>query len=202
MSSVAKKKVLFVITKSNWGGAQAYVYTLAAHFQTSGYDVVVALGGTGTKEASSGELAEKLEAAGVRTVFVRSFVRDVSLTKEFKTFAELCAIMRHEKPDVVHLNSSKAGGIGALAARTCSVHNIVFTSHGLAFEEDRPALARLIIRLMTWFTFLLSHQVIVISKDNAERAARMPWCAKKIHLIYNGIAESALLTREDTRRAQ
>ena len=38
-------KVLLVITKSNWGGAQWYVYTLAARLKADGADVVVALGG-------------------------------------------------------------------------------------------------------------------------------------------------------------
>ncbi len=194
-----RKKILFVITKSNWGGAQAYVYTLATHFHTQGYDVAVALGGTGLQNAGRGELAEKLEAVGIRTIFVRSFMRDVSLTKEFRTFTELKAIIRSEKPDVVHLNSSKAGGIGALVARLTQVPNIIFTSHGLAYDEDRPTLIRGLIKIMTWFTFLLAHKVIVISNDNAMRARALPFCRQKIHLIYNGIGPTEGMPRDQAR---
>ena len=46
------KKVLFVITKSNFGGAQKYVYELAVAAQARGYEVAVALGGTGEKAAA------------------------------------------------------------------------------------------------------------------------------------------------------
>jgi len=40
-----KKKILFVITKSNWGGAQKYVYDLATSFNKEDFDVSVILGG-------------------------------------------------------------------------------------------------------------------------------------------------------------
>ena len=50
-----KKKVLFLITKSNWGGAQRYVFDLATNLDPEQFEVVVALGG-------NGELASKLES--------------------------------------------------------------------------------------------------------------------------------------------
>ena len=50
-----RKKVLFVITKSNFGGAQRYVFELATTLPKDQYDTVVAFGGNGF-------LKEKLEA--------------------------------------------------------------------------------------------------------------------------------------------
>ncbi len=38
--STPRKKILYVITKSNWGGAQRYVYDLATAYAPD-YDVVV-----------------------------------------------------------------------------------------------------------------------------------------------------------------
>src|SRR3989338_4053899 len=87
------KKILFVITKSNCGGAQAYVYTLATHFfKNEGARVAVALGGIGEAEARAGLLAERLAAADVRTLFVKSFMRDISIVRELKTLVELTRI--------------------------------------------------------------------------------------------------------------
>jgi hypothetical protein len=41
-------KLLLAITKSNWGGAQRYVYDIATHFNhEKHFDVVVLTGGTG-----------------------------------------------------------------------------------------------------------------------------------------------------------
>ena len=47
MPPTTPKKVLFCITKSNWGGAQRYVYNLATNLPKEAYTVSVALGGTG-----------------------------------------------------------------------------------------------------------------------------------------------------------
>src|SRR5665213_818681 len=90
------KKVLFVITKSNWGGSQAYVYTLATDFAKRGADVVVAFGGTGLAGAPVGLLAERLQEVGIRTILVHSFMREVSAKKELGALAELRHILRVE----------------------------------------------------------------------------------------------------------
>ncbi|QQG46184.1 MAG: glycosyltransferase family 4 protein [Candidatus Niyogibacteria bacterium] len=193
------KKILFVITKSNWGGAQRYVYNLAVAAKEN-FEVVVAFGGSGEKDAKEGLFAQKLREHEIRTIFVKSFMRDISFVRELKAFFELLKLFRFEKPDVIHLNSSKAGGIGSLAARLTGTPNIIFTSHGLAYDEDRNPLSRFIILIATWLTFLLSCEVIVISRNNHERARKLPFCAKKIHLIHNGFSPIAeLLTREEAR---
>jgi glycosyltransferase involved in cell wall biosynthesis len=192
-------KILFVITKSNWGGAQRYVFDMATTLPKDTFEVAVALGGTGEKNAHRGVLDEKLRNEGIRTIFVQSFMRDVALLQEVKTLRELVQLFRTEKPTVVHLNSTKAGGLGALAARLAGVPRIIFTSHGLAWDEDRSMLARAAIWGASWVTFLLCTDVIVMSKDNEKRARSLPFCARKIHLIYNGIALLTFKNREDAR---
>ncbi|MBI2409458.1 glycosyltransferase family 4 protein [Candidatus Kaiserbacteria bacterium] len=201
MDDLQGRRVLFVITKSNWGGAQAYVHTLATRFAQAGADVAVASGGTGEAGADSGLLVQKLAEAGIRTIFVRNFMRDISYIQEWKALGELTRIFKRERPDVVHLNSSKAGGIGALAARLAGVSRIVFTAHGLPFDEDVNLASRIFRWLSTWATFLLAHRVIVISQANYRRARRFPFCARKPRLVYNGVAEEPLAPREMARAA-
>ena len=199
METNANKKILFVITKSNWGGAQHYVYTLATHFKDAGADVAVAFGGTGGTGATSGLLAERLSSAGVRTLFISNFMRDISFIREFKVLSELKRMFKQEEPGIVHLNSSKAGGIGALAGRMAGVPRIIFTSHGLAYDEDTGTFTRLFRWVATWATFLLAHRVILISKDTYERAHHFPFCKNKMSLIYNGISATSLTPRMEAR---
>src|SRR6185437_2187326 len=116
-------------------------------------------------------------------------------------YRELKKIFRSEKPDVVHLNSSKAGGLGALAARHAGVKNIIFTSHGLAWDEDRNILAKTAIYVMSRLTFLLCHTVITITKDNYDRARTCWLCKDKIKLVHNGIAPIAFLEHSEARKA-
>ena len=199
MSDQKRLKLLFVITKSNFGGAQRYVFDLATGFQNANYEVTVAFGGIGKAGAPDGILAVNLRQVGINGIFIQNFTRDISFSREIKLLRELTQIFRKESPDVVHLNSSKAGGVGALAARFAGIQNIIFTSHGLPYDEDRGTLIRLFRWFATWVTFLLVHQVILISKDTFERARRSPFCKHKMHLIYNGIAEKDLMPRDEAR---
>jgi len=201
-----QRKVLYIITKSNWGGAQRYVFDLANTLPREeparpegGYEVVVALGGTGGKGESTGKLFEQLKANNIRALFVESFMRDISIGKELGALRELTRIIKNEKPDAVHLNSSKAGGLGALAARMAGVKNIIFTVHGLPHDEDRNPLSRLAIYLSTWATFVLCTKVITISQDNFKRVSRMPGCRKKVVLIHNGVATPQFKNKDEAR---
>lgn len=175
------RKIVYVITKSDiWGGAQRYVFDLATNLPNNDFEAVVALGG-------SGVLKEKLEAAHVRTISVDSLQRDLSLAKEFTALRELIQIFKNEKPDVVHLNSSKAGALGALAARLAGVPHIIFTAHGWPFAEKRNMFWKLAAFVGSWLTALLSTRVICVSDNDLRLAKKMPFVAHKAVCIHNGI---------------
>ncbi len=193
-----RKKVLFVVTKSNLGGAQRYVFDLATALPKETFDVM-ALCGAAQDSKNAGPLIDMLKNAGIRTIFIPEMTRDVRTLNDIRAFFSIVRTIRAERPDIVHLNSSKAGGLGALAARLSRVPRIVFTSHGLAYDEPRFFLSRIAIVFATWVTFLLSHRVICISKDTARRAARLPLCAKKVSLVYNGLRSFEILEREQAR---
>jgi glycosyltransferase involved in cell wall biosynthesis len=192
MDQLVGKKILFVITKSNWGGAQRYVYDLATTLPKDQFDVRVAFG-------ISGLLSEKLQEAGITTHKIFSLRRDVSFGADIKTFFELVRLFREQKPDIVHLNSSKAGGVGALAARLAGVENIIFTVHGWPFLENRSIIAKIFIWIASWFTVLLCHKVICISDYDLRIAKRMPFVGDKVVRIYNGISPMSFGTGEKIR---
>ncbi len=193
-----KKKILFIITKSNWGGAQRYVFDLATHLPTRRYEAVVAAGGEGV-------LFQKLQNAGIRTIPIPTFRRDIYLGKEFRSFFNLVRILRKEKPTVVHLSSSKAGGIGAAAARIYrffprnSRPLVVFTAHGWGFNEPRQYLVRAAIRALSALAGIFQDIVICINIADAKSASRLIR-KKKIALIPNGIGAFAPLERGEARR--
>ncbi len=193
------KKILFVITKSNWGGAQRYVFDMARALPKSDWSVGVVMGGTGLPGASGGKLEEELRHRDIRTIFVPSFMRDFSLFAELRTFRHLWNLFATEQPDIVHLNSSKAGGLGALAARFAGVPMIIFTVHGAPWQEDRGFFARGVIALASWITFLLCHRVIVVSQDASEHILMLPFCGGKVRSIHNGIEPLEFLSKEDAR---
>lgn len=180
MKNPHQKKILFVITKSNWGGAQRYVYDLATALPKDAFDVHVAFG-------QEGPLAKKLQEAHIPTFSLKALQRDVSLRADVMSFFELLRLFRAEKPDIVHLNSSKVAGLGAVAARLAGVPRIIFTAHGWPFWEQRNPIARGLIYFFSWLTALLSHTVIVVSNYDLSVAKHMPFVGRKTVRIYNGI---------------
>lgn len=196
-----RKKILFVITKSNWGGAQKYVYDLVTRLPIDRFEVVVAFGGTGSAGSEEGELAYRLREAKIETRFIRAFARDIRPFDEIRAFFELLSVLRKERPAIVHLNSSKAGVLGALAARIAGVPNIVFTAHGWPFLETTRAIPRAVRWCGSALTVLLSHRVICVSDFDRTRAEHMPFAKKKLTRIYNGLPPQEFIDRERARDA-
>lgn len=195
----APTKILYLVTKSNMGGAQRYVFDLATRLSPEAFDVAVAFGNA-QGSTGPGALSHTLSSANIRTVYVPTLTRDVS-SSEWKTFKDIYRLLKVEHPDVVHLNSSKAAGIGSLAARLCGIKNIIFTVHGWPFRENRNPLARGLIYFFSYLTVLFSHKTICICDFDAHAFDGFPFVNKKISLIRNGIVAEELLMSRDSLRS-
>ncbi len=113
-----RKKILFIITQSNFGGAQKYVFDLATGLDKESFDVAVAAGG-------NGELFRRLENAGIKTVSLRWMKREaINPITDTIGLWEIYKLIKNERPDAVHLNSSKAGFSGSLAARFARFYSL------------------------------------------------------------------------------
>jgi glycosyltransferase involved in cell wall biosynthesis len=184
------KKILYVITKSNFGGAQRYVYELATKLDNEHFSTEVALGGDGL-------LKSKLLEAGIPVHQIAGASRDVDIFKEMKVLWSLYSIFRKVKPDIVHLNSSKIGGLGAVAARLAGVNNIIFTNHGWAFKEQRPALQNALIKFLSWVTVLATDTTIVLSERERIQASSWPFVGKRLRVIPNGLVPFEFLPKDE-----
>jgi len=191
MTTLNKKKVLFLITKSNWGGAQRYVYDLATNLDKTKFDITVALGG-------HGPLSDMLKNAGIRTIELNEMRNTVSSKQFVKILTELFSVLKTEKPDIFHLNSSIAGLLGALVGRVRRVPNIIFTAHGWAFNEDRPLWQRLIIKFLHWFTVLLSHRTIAVSSAIVKQM-NWPGVKRKMKIVNPGRTIGAMYEQKEAR---
>jgi glycosyltransferase involved in cell wall biosynthesis len=195
MENQKTKKIIYVITKSNWGGAQKYVFMLAKKAKNTGFEVVVVLGGDGL-------LVEKLKEEKIKTISIKSMGRDINIFNDFKSFIDLVKIFISEKPDIVHLNSSKIGGLGSLAARICLVPKIIFTIHGWAFNEDRGYLSKLILKKIYWVTIFLSTKTIAVSEQIKEQTKTIPFYKiifRKISVVRNAVEKIDFIEKNVAR---
>lgn len=188
-----KKKILLVITKAEpMGGAQKHVYDLATHLSKTDFDIVVACGYGHT-------LKDKLRDAGVRVVELVNSERDINTSKDWATFKELRKLIREEKPDVLHLHSSKIGGLGGLAGRIEKVPKIIFTGHGWAFNENRGFLSKTVIIFLHWLTILLAHKTMAVSQKTAHDIDWLPFVKNKVRVVYNGVSKLPSVTKKEAR---
>ncbi len=155
------------------------------------YDITVAGGGNGL-------LIDKLTAAKIPTRLITSFERDINIIKEVRAMFELARLIRELRPDVVHLNSSKAGGTGAFVARLLGVPCIVFTAHGWPFYEKRSMLVRITIWFFSYLTTLLAHRTIVVSEHDFH-GARMWGLERKLALVHTALPQFTLKDRNEAR---
>lgn len=199
------QKVLIVITKSApFGGAQRYVYDVATGLPKDQFDVCVALGlpaASAAQAGGDGPLKHKLEAAGISTVTIPHLQRDVSVLKEFRVFFFLLALLYRERPDILHLNSSKIGGLGVVAGWLAWVPRIIFTAHGFAFNEERPWVIRVFLRLLYWFMLVFSSKTILVSEGMRHDLKYWPVPRSKLTVIHHAISPQTFLTKAAAREA-
>ncbi len=191
-------KILYGVTKSNFGGAQRYVFELAEYTKSQGHEVFVTCGGDGL-------LVDKLREIDIPVFTLDSVQRDIAITKEIKTLWKLFQIMRKIQPDAVHLNSPKLGGLGSVVASLAGVKNIIYTNHGWPFMEHRPFWQILLIKFFSYLTILFNTKVIVLSKKELDMVIHwplIPLLAKdKITVIANGVKEFDIVEKEHALEA-
>ena len=192
-----RKKILLCITKPAAGGAQKYLYDIATRLPPNEFETVGIAGG-------QGPLFDRLHEKNIRTISIPGLGRDINPFNEIRAFCHLVKIFITEKPDIIHLNSSKMGAMGALAAFASKLltlnfkPRVIFTVHGWGFREDRNALQRGIIFAVSWLAaFFHNHTITINSADHADARAFIP--RNKISLIPLGISSPEFLSREQSR---
>ena len=188
-----KTKILYMVTKGNMGGAQRYVYDLATNLNKKDFDITVAVG-------AGNELVKKLSDAGIKTIRFGLLQRNINPFKDIATFFTIISVLRRERPDILHLNSSKIGAMGALAGRIVGIKKVIFTGHGWAFNEDRNIFSRLIILFIHWLTIILCHKTIAVSERIKNQILLFPFSENKIVQIYNGIEDISFLSRDASQK--
>ena len=194
------KKILYLITSSEYGGAQKYVFDLAVNLPPE-YQAMVAAG------SGDGELFSRLtDYPKVKTIKIFNLKRLPGPFAVWKCLKEIIKLLSQEKPDILHLNSTVAGCLGSWSAkiykkRTKSDLKVIYTVHGWVFLEP-GFLKSQIYFLAEKISSKWKDLFIVLSeKDRSIGLAKKIASPKKIIKIYNGIDVSALkiLPKEKAR---
>jgi glycosyltransferase involved in cell wall biosynthesis len=190
-----RKKVLYVITAGDTGGAQKYVRDLASHLNPEQFESKILYGGKDMR-------------------WLSNHVSPFLFWNDWLAIAELVAVFHRERPNVIHLNSSKAGVVGSLAASlyrvTCHMSHVtcprvIFTAHGWVFNPTNyyPPLVRWCHAALHRFAALFQDTIINVSEHDRNLALRHHIAPpKKLITIHNGIDPTAIsfLSKEEARK--
>jgi glycosyltransferase involved in cell wall biosynthesis len=185
-------RILLLITLAETGGAQTYVAGILPAL-VGRFDVVVAAHG-------DGPLRDAAVASGVRFVPLRHVRRELHPAHDLLAVIELAALMRRERPDIVHANSSKAGVLGRLAAVLAGVPVRIFTAHGWAFNAASGApsvLYRWADRLMAPLTTV----TICVSEREREAGIAARTCRPERTVVIPSAVEAGAPPQARRERA-
>lgn len=182
-------KILHISQPLAAGVGQYLAQTIAAQI-AAGHAVVLAHA-VSNDTPSEAVLNERY--AGLSRRVVVPLVNAISPWQDGLGVLALMRLLRQEKPDVIHLHSSKAGIIGRVAARLSGVRAAVFYSpHGFAFlrEDVSPWKQRWFLRLEQWAAKLGGSLVACSATEAA--LAKTVVCHPRVAFIENAVELDAV----------
>lgn len=190
------KRILFVITQSEFGGAQRFLSTLQPRLDAHEYDILVATGSTGDEH-----FTDHLKNIGIANTVLPSLVRDLDPIKDIKAISEIRKLISDFKPDTLFLLSSKAGFLGAWAARNYKV-KVIYRIGGWAFNDPQSAIRKNVLIKAEKFSAQQKDIIILNNTHDLEQAKSLGIAPRqKLAMIHNGIdvTKLKLLSREAAR---
>jgi glycosyltransferase involved in cell wall biosynthesis len=134
--------------------------------------------------SADGPLLADIRAEGFRVVAM-PFARHVFTFAHLRAFLALVALLRTEKPDLVHAHMPISGFLARLAARLAGVPRVAYTCHGLLFNQTGSPLRRGAGLAMEWIARPVTDIFLTVSAADAATARRLRMFADPI-AVGNG----------------
>lgn len=137
--------------------------------------------------SAPGDWGESLRDEGIAYVPWTSATRAWAPVSDVRAFAELVALLRRGRFDLVHTHNPKPGLMGRLAARLAGVPLVVNTVHGFYATKDDPPARRLPFMTLEWIAARFSDAELYQSGEDMAWARRLriaPW--RRQYYLGNG----------------
>ena len=178
----SKKRILFIVTLNEIGGAQRFIDTFTSNLDPQKYEWSVATGDT-----------------------IKNLKRNPNILNDILAVFEIRKLIKNYKPDVLFLNSSKAGFIGSLAAifpRKLNKLRVIYRIGGWTFNDPWPKWKKWLWVWLEKMSAGCKDIIIVNNKHDYDQAVRLKIKPRdKIALIYNGldVYKMDFLPRDEAR---
>ena len=141
-----------------------FVLPLMRGIRERGHEVVGA--------SAAGPLLADIRAEGFHVIPV-PLQRSASPQAAFKAFRALTALMRAERPDLVHAHMPLSGFLARAAARAAGVPRVAYTGHGFLFNQPGLRRRQAASLAMEWVGGRLTDTLMTVSTEEAKDARRL-----------------------------
>ena len=177
------KKILYIITTSELGGAQVHLSYLINFFHRK-LDIHLAVG-------DLGYLTEQLKELDINVHLINSLQRSINPFVDTTALIDLAKLTKEISPDLIHLHSSKAGVLGKIAGKISKVPT-VYSAHGWAFSEGAAFSQKWISLLIELSTTWLASKVICGADSERKLALSYRVASpEKITTIHYGVENTS-----------
>lgn len=179
-----KIRVLQIITRADWAGAQRVVYEISKYIkdnEASGIEMEVAVG-------DNGILAERLRSLGI-IVHVLKFLRhNIDPVIDLRGYFEIKKLILRMNFDIVHCHSTKAGVLGRLAGYRLHRNRIIYTIHGFWPVFQYKGIKRKLALAVERFLKSITTDMVFVSKSDIKIAEDLGLSDNlRNRLIYNSV---------------
>ena len=172
-------KIIYLITKSELGGAQTHVAQLCNYFQNKGADIAV-------MSYPGGWLENEAKRIGVKFYPNVNFSNSPNPIKIWHAAGEIKRALADFKPNIVHCHGSAAGVLGRLVVR--GKVKTIFTAHGWSFNKGVPFWQKVFGIVSEKICGLYAAKIIAVCNFVKERGVKYRVAVPdKFKVIYNGI---------------
>lgn len=180
-------KILYVITKSEIGGAQTHLSQLVQYFHSKGDELYVM--------SHPGGWLEK-EISGKATFLPNNyFSNSFNPINAIKGVLEIKKAVKNINPDLVHCHSSGAAAFTRLAV--LNKVPVVYTAHGWGFNLGTSTFQKIAAVAVETLLALFTKKIICVSKFVKNLALRYRIAPEnKMIVVYNGVQIEPESTKE------
>lgn len=175
-------KIIQIISDTNIGGAGVYLLSFLAHYDRSKFDMEVFL-------PSGSKLETEIKKLGVSCTHVKHMA-DKSL--DMQAIRELRSLFKQKKPDLIHTHASMSARVAARLASPSKI-KIVYTRHSV-FDPSKKMTIFPLKQINGTINNLFSDKIIAVSPAAKINLTQVGVSAKKIDVIFNGVAKRKALS--------
>ncbi len=149
-------------------------------FAAAGYEVI--------GMSAPGPHVAELESRGIAHVAVPAFTRATNPVLDARALAQLVAVLRRLRPDILHTHNPKPGILGRIAGRAARVPLVVNTQHGLYAQPDDRLTRRLAVYSAERVAAAFGDVELVQNEEDVRTLTELLHVPRrKVRLLGNGV---------------